>query len=598
MHSLPELNPPPKRCCVSGGVFVVGAVPCRLTCFTDPDEAVRCLRLLENSVGRGSTRVLRPLPENGVHTLELQTVTKGTLPRPAFPLHSEGYAIAVRTEGIVLTAASALGLYRGCATLAQLLQAASESGTVPCCDIDDLPDRSVRGLMLDVSRNRIYSLKTLFGVVDGLARLKMNRLELYFENVFAYRSHPAVWVNTSPYTGADMEALSAYAAERHVTLVPNQNTLGHFERWFREDPSLLDLAELPEGGACTPWGSVQKEPTGLAAGLPETVAFAQGLLDELLPHFPTSLLAHIGGDEVFDLGQGRSRTDDKAGLYLRYMQAMADTVRKHGKTPVLWADMLLRHPDALARATEALPDAQWVLWGYEATDPLPAQAEQLRAAGLRFVVAPGSSSWRSFCGRTDNMVENIRTAAAVDSDGLILCDWGDAGHWQPLSITLPSLVLTASLAWNTASDTGTDSVGAAVDTLCGLSGAGRILLNLGNTYLTAQAPAGNATRLFQAYNLPLAQTPDFDRGALNAALSDLLGLLDEAETLGNSLTAREIRFAAMMQILAVWRALGRSGLRRVRASLAAQLELLWLERGPRANLDRSLADFLAPKFSE
>ncbi len=497
----------------------------------------------------------------------------------------------VTPRGVLAEAGTAVGLYRACATVRRLLEG---GGAFPCGLRTEAPARAVRGLMLDVSRNRVWSLPTLFGVVDRMARLRLNRLELYFENAFAYTAHPDVWADGAPYSPDDLRALGAYCAERFVELVPNQNTLGHFERWFRLPAYRARLAECPEGGVRTPWGTVQKVPTGLAAGLPEARAFAAGLLDELLPCFPHAVHANLGGDEVFDLGQGRSRTDDPAGLYLSHMAAMAAVARRHGKRPELWADMLLRHPEALCRAAEALPEATWVLWGYEASDPLAANAERLRAAGLRFMVAPGTSSWRSFCGRTANLLDNLRAAADIPSEGLLLTDWGDAGHWQPLAVSLPAIAGAAALAWDPTE--GLADLPGAVDALEGVPGLGGFLLRLGDTYRLAKAEAGNATRLFQAYGLPLAETPAFDREALVATLSELDALAEEAEGLGGSLVAREARLALGMQRLAVARALGHPGLTRFRARLAAQLELLWLERGPRAYLDDSLAAFLAPEL--
>ena len=130
----------------------------------------------------------------------------------------------------------------------------------------------------------------------------------------------------------------------------------------------------------------------------------------------------------------------------------------------------------------------------------------------------------------------------------------------------------------------------------GVKGLGALLLRLGDTYRTAQAESYNATRLFQAYNLPPKEAPAFDRSALLAARSELETLAEDATCLGDALVAREARFALGMQRLAVERALGTSGLTRARARLAAQMELLWLERGPRAYLDDSLAAFLAPSL--
>ncbi len=508
---------------------------------------------------------------------------EGASELPELPAESssERYALTVSPSGVAAVAASEVGLLRAATTLAQALAA----GPVPCGRVEDWPEREVRGVMLDVSRNRVYALPTLFRVVDTLVQLKANRLELYFENVFAWHAQPGVWANVSPYTPDALRALGAYCAERGVELVPNQNTLGHFERWFKAEPELLRLAECPEGGVRTPWGSVQETPTGLRAAHPNTLAFLDGLLDALLPCFPDTPWANLGGDEVFDLGQGRSKAiAPPAELYFRHFAHLSATAARHGKAPELWADMFLRHPEMLPMARCRLPAARWVLWGYEASDPLAAQAEALAAHGLDFLVAPGTSSWRSFCGRTDNMLANLRAAAAIPSRGLLLTDWGDAGHWQPLAVSLPATVLAMSLAWD---PTREPDLPAAVDALAHLRGLGSFLLRLGNTYRTARAEAGNATKLFQAFTRPRGEVT-FDPAAARA---ELAALAEEAPTLGSTLLAREAQFALALQTLAVARASGEALTRRDYARVAAQLETLWLERGPRAQLDASLAEF-------
>ncbi|MBR4317995.1 MAG: hypothetical protein IKT85_04540, partial [Kiritimatiellae bacterium] len=366
------------------------------------------------------------------------------------------------------------------------------------------------------------------------------------------------------------------------------------ERWLKH-PDYLRYAELPQGGARTPWGSIQAHPTGLFAADEATRTLVKGLLDELLPCFPKATRVNLGGDEVFDLGQGRSNTTDKAGLYLGYMREMAAVAKRHGKQPELWADMLLRHPEMIPHAKAMLPEAMWVVWGYEASDPLVAQVARLRQEGLRVRVAPGTSSWRSFCGRTSNMVANIRAAAAAEAEGLLLTDWGDAGHWQPLAVALPALVLAAALAWRRTAE---PDVAAWVDTLVHQRGVGELLLRLGDTYRIAKAEAGNATKLFQAYNLPLASAPALDAEALHATLETLAELEGNVARWPETLITQEVRYALGLQALAVKRALGVRGLRRERARLAAQMEQLWLARGPRAQLEASLAAFLEQDLPE
>jgi hexosaminidase len=87
--------------------------------------------------------------------------------------------------------------------------------------------------MLDISRSKVPTLATLRDLAGRLASWKINQLQLYMEHTFPYTGHEDVWRDASPISPDEILSLDAYCRERHIELVPNQNTLGHFERWLR-----------------------------------------------------------------------------------------------------------------------------------------------------------------------------------------------------------------------------------------------------------------------------------------------------------------------------------------------------------------------------
>src|SRR5438874_1755179 len=165
--------------------------------------------------------------------------------------HSQGYEIEIAPAGIHISAASPEGAFYAAQTLAQILREHPDS-LLPCLQIEDRPDFRARGVMLDVSRDKVPTMATLFALVDQFAALKLNQLQLYTEHTFAYRSHPDVWAQASPLTGEEILELDQYCRERFIELVPNQNSFGHMERWLKL-PGYIDLAECPEGFTF-PWG--------------------------------------------------------------------------------------------------------------------------------------------------------------------------------------------------------------------------------------------------------------------------------------------------------------------------------------------------------
>ncbi len=357
----------------------------------------------------------------------------------------------------------------------------------------------VRAYMLDISRDKVPTMGTLRLVVDLLAKFEYNQLQLYTEHTFAYSAHRDVWAAASPLTAEEVRELDAYCALRGIDLVPNQNSFGHLERWLAK-PAYNHLAELPQGGAPLPWGGFRKEPTTLCPTDPASLAFLDGLYAELLPNFSSGLF-NVGCDETFDLlGGGRSaaavRERGAGRVYLDFLKQVAALARKHGKRPMFWGDVILKHPELVP---ELPKDLIALDWGYEGDHPFMEEAAKFRAAGLDFYVCPGTSAWNSLAGRVENMRENMiaaeRAGRRHGARGFLVADWGDGGHWQPLAASLPGLVFGGMLAHEGA-------VAAKMDLESALNGVmgvplGGTLLRLGTLYLRGGARRANASELFR-----------------------------------------------------------------------------------------------------
>ncbi len=357
----------------------------------------------------------------------------------------------------------------------------------------------VRAYMLDISRDKVPTMGTLRLIVDLLAKFEYNQFQLYTEHTFAYSAHRDVWEAASPLTAEEIRELDAYCALRGIDLVPNQNSFGHLERWLVK-PAYNHLAELPQGGAPLPWGGFKKDPTTLCPTDPASLAFLDGLYAELLPNFASGLF-NIGCDETFDLlGGGRSaaavRERGAGRVYLDFLKQVAALARKHGKRPMFWGDVILKHPELVP---ELPKDLIALDWGYEGNHPFGGEAAKFRAAGLDFYVCPGTSAWNSLAGRVENMRENMiaaeRAGRLNGARGFLVADWGDGGHWQPLAVSLPGLVFGGMLAHEGASAAKMDLESA----LNGIMGVplGGTLLRLGTLYLRGGALRANASELFR-----------------------------------------------------------------------------------------------------
>ena len=530
--------------------------------------------------------------------------------------HAQGYELLVAPSQITVDAHDAAGAFYGVCTLSQLLRSISAqpglATALPCLQISDWPDFAARGVLLDVSRDKVPTMDTLYQLVDLLASWKVNQFQLYTEHTFAYRNHPDVWAGASPLTAQEILELDAYCRQRHVDLVPNQNSFGHMQRWLRH-PRYAPLAEIPDPTASHWWGD---GPFGLCPVDPGSIDLLRSLYDELLPNF-SSGMANIGCDETFDLGLGRSKEQcDARGagrVYLDFLLQVFDAVRTHGRKVQFWGDIITQHPELIP---ELPADAIALEWGYEADHPFDDDAARFAAAGIPFYVCPGTSSWNSIAGRTDNALGNILNAAECGlrhgAIGLLNTDWGDNGHWQftPAVSYLP-YAMGAAASWALEANRHLDLVqGVALFAFGDRSGAaGRVAYDLGNVYTALDSPLVNASGLFFVFGRPLAELAEvypvprhaFEHalGAIERAVEPMTrGSAHQADSVVTqqefATAARMLRHGARRGLLALEGDPGRAAalardLTADMESLIPQYEALWLARNRPGGLCDSVA---------
>jgi hexosaminidase len=359
-------------------------------------------------------------------------------------LPEQAYRLTISANGISIEGKGA-GLFYGLCTLRQIAQ---KGKTIPCLSIEDSPDFPNRGIMLDISRDKVPKVETLLKLIDDLAALKINQVQLYMEHTFAYQQHQDVWKLASAYTAEDVMIIDAYCRERFVELVPNQNSLGHMERWLKH-PRYMPLAEK-EDGFVPPWGGPWRPPSTVNPLDPRSFALFQELYDEFLPNF-TSKQFNIGCDEPWELGQGKSKEEtERTGgrVYVNWVKKLYDDLTKRGYRMMFWGDIIIHHPELVPE----LPSDSIVMeWGYEADHDFAGHGELFAKSGIPYYVCPGTSSWNTLIGRTDNALGNLRSAAESGlkngAIGYLNTDWGDNGHMQPLPVSYLGFAYGAAVSW-------------------------------------------------------------------------------------------------------------------------------------------------------
>ncbi|WP_373293564.1 beta-N-acetylhexosaminidase [Micromonospora fulviviridis] len=295
----------------------------------------------------------------------------------------EGYRLDVTGSGVRITAATPAGLFHGAQTLRQLLPAAIDGATpaaerwaVPGGTIVDRPRFPYRGAMLDVARH-FFPVEDVLRVVDHLARYKLNHLHLHLTDDQGWRIAVDSWprlaevggateVGGGPggcYTQADYRRIVAYAARRHVTVVPEIDLPGHTNAALVAYPELAPGKVPPPPYTGTEVGFSYVDPAD-----ERTYAFVADVVGEVAALTPGPWL-HLGGDEAFKV---------PADTYRAFVERAQALVAATGKTVVGWHQLApAGHVDGRV--------LQW--WGTNGDDPETAEAVR---RGARLILSPGN----------------------------------------------------------------------------------------------------------------------------------------------------------------------------------------------------------------
>ncbi len=255
-------------------------------------------------------------------------------------LSAEGYRLSVNESGAILSAATEAGAQNGVITLLQLMEAPPVGGfmSLPECEIEDAPDCSWRGMMVDLARD-FHKLPVLYDYVDLCRFYKIRYLHLHFTDDQSYtlpsRAYPALSTPDRHYSEDELKGLIAYAQARGVEIIPEIDTPGH-------------CTSFAEG-----YGDIFGR-NGIISQSETSMAAMETLFAELCELFSDSEYIHMGGDEATiakwiedqgTLNAFRAKgvavdSMDKQALaeylYAAFIARICNKITACGKTPVVW----------------------------------------------------------------------------------------------------------------------------------------------------------------------------------------------------------------------------------------------------------------------
>lgn len=357
--------------------------------------------------------------------------------------YDESYTMSVSTDGIKITSGGAQGAFYAIMTLKQLRD---DDGFVPCCRIYDAPDLKYRGFYQDVSRGKIASLDTLKSLVDSMAELKLNSLQLYVEHTYEFKEYEFCRDELG-YLSADMiRELQDYCRSRFIELIPSISLFGHLYHLLQHD-KYKHLSELPTYTPTTHYWHERMRHHTINPLLEESFDIIKSLIDQYL-EVTDSDWFNICCDETFDLGRGINADKDRRQMYEDFVAKITAYLNSRGKRVMMWSDFTWENPDRV----KMLPKNSVLLsWDYS-DNPCEEHITTISDADRLQIMCPGTSSWSAFSENVEyeekNILKMAHFAKKYSAVGLLNTNWGDFGNPSSITMAMYGLTLGAAVSWN------------------------------------------------------------------------------------------------------------------------------------------------------
>ncbi|GGL72082.1 beta-N-acetylhexosaminidase [Streptomyces fumigatiscleroticus] len=374
-----DLIPGPLQATVHGSEFFELDAGTRLAAQAGTERTERWLR---STLTAATGLPLAPAAGTGGtgDTGDTGVIRLSVDPAVAGELGEEGYRLTVSPTGAELVGGGPAGVFWGAQTLRQLLgpdahRRAPLPGRrwrLPRVRVQDAPRFRWRGLMLDVARH-FMPKDGVLRYLDLMAAHKLNVLHLHLTDdqgwrveirryprltetgswrartKFGHRASP-LWEEKphgGHYTQDDIREIVAYAAERHIAVVPEIDVPGHSQAAIAAYPELgnTDVVDTTALTVWDNWGISEN----VLAPTDDTLRFYEGVFEELLELFP-SRFVHVGGDECVKDQWRRSPTAqarikelglrDEDGLQAWFIGHFDRWLTARGRRLVGWDEIL------------------------------------------------------------------------------------------------------------------------------------------------------------------------------------------------------------------------------------------------------------------
>ncbi len=357
--------PKPNKVEKGGGSFTIDSKTAIYTTEKSARNANYLRGYLTGATGY-AMEIVKGVPQNNFIIIDIS---------PAYAIPAEGYKFVVNSSGINISSSDEAGAFYGVQTLLQMLPPVVYSGkptgfekwSVPFVKIEDSPRFAYRGMMLDVSRT-FFDAETVKRYIDWMSHHKINKFHWHLTDDNGWRveikkypelTRKGAWRGPGEvlkasfgsgnqryggfYTQEQIREIVAYAAERHIEVIPEIDLPGHSKAVTASYPHVGCEGEAAEL-------SVQGEgQNAWCVGKEQNFKMLEDIVKEMVKLFPSKNF-HIGGDEV-NYAQWTScphcnqlmekeKMKDHHELLNYFVRRMETIVEKYGKHMSGWDEIL------------------------------------------------------------------------------------------------------------------------------------------------------------------------------------------------------------------------------------------------------------------
>jgi hypothetical protein len=326
------------------------------------------------------------------------------------------------------------------------------------------------GVMLDVSRDAVYTIKQLKEFLAWQALCGLNTCYLYMEDTYELKGYPYFGYLRGRYTQAELMELDAFADSLGIELIPCIQTLAHLTTTLKWDYAAV----------------MRDTPNTLLVGQEETYKFVHEMLSQLRKVFRTNRI-HIGMDEAMDLGTGvylrKNGAANQYDLMMQHLTRVTQMAQDMGWLPIIWDDMFYRSknqnleyydPATVLTAEDIAKvpqNVQLVYWDYYHNTQAEYECllEKRKDLPNDIIFAGGIWKWNGWVPNYGKTFTATREAMAACRNHrvheIIATMWGDNGGEAVLNTVWPGLILFGQAIYDAPEDDAT------IDSRCkGLTG--------------------------------------------------------------------------------------------------------------------------------